>query len=290
MNSQIPKNALKVCLRQFREKLLIEKHLSKSTLDCYERDIRKFIDYCSKDLSRITLDDFSSYSLRLKSESYAFSSLCRFFFSIKRFFKFLKSESIIKENFLHAVEVPKKRVEIPSVLSYEEIKLILDQPDLTKEEGLRDKAILETIYASGLKASEVCRVNVGDISNGFILIRGREKRFVPIGRMAIQAINDYLPRRKSSSNVLFLNKRRAPINRFLVWGIIKKYAKAAGITKTVSPNTLRHSFALHLLEGGMELVILQNFLGHADISITEKYLSLCLKEVQSKFNKYHRRR
>jgi integrase/recombinase XerD len=228
------------------------------------------------------------------------NSISRNFSSIKGFHEFLISEGITEHDPLANFDRPKLSKRLPSVLSIEEIDLILAQPDMESHYGIRDRAILEMMYATGLRVSEVVTIRNSNsnllFDSGLIRVfgKGSKERVVPIGQSAIEYINLYLREsriilrsKKNSTDVLFLNHHGKKLSRASIWEMIKKYSKSADINKNVHPHTFRHSFATHLLEGGADLRAVQEMLGHSDISTTQIYTHIdreYLKEVHKSFH------
>ncbi len=278
-----------------------EKGLSQNTIESYERDILSLLQFIKnksvhtfEEIEEQHLIDFLSY---LKSKSYATSTIARTFVACKVFFRFLKKEGIVSKDVTFYLNTPKLWQLIPEVLSIEEVELLLKECDPENEEGALDLAILELLYASGLRVSEVCSLKISDVDDFFVKVmgKGRKERVVPLGKKAIEAIDHYLihfrdSHQETRHEMLFLNKRGKPINRVTIWKMIKKYAKMAGIVKNISPHTLRHSFATHLLDNGADLRIIQECLGHASIGTTDRYTHISKKKLQQSFDSFHPRK
>lgn len=277
-----------------------EKGLAANTIEAYHRDVLSFIDFLESHLVReiqeTTQNHIINFLALLNAKSYATSSICRNLISVKVFLRFLKREGILTHNPALYVETPKLWQLIPDVLSLSEVEALLQQPNSVHEEGARDKAILELLYASGLRVSELCGIKINDIGdeNLRVLGKGKKERIVPLGKHAIAAIDHYLMHYRSQFNsdelpILFLSKRGNPMHRITIWRMIKIYAKNAGITKNISPHTLRHSFATHLLDNGADLRVIQEMLGHASISSTDRYTHISKVHLQKSFNEFHPR-
>lgn len=276
-----------------------EKGLAQNTLEAYQRDITSFTSFLeSQGISDITLMDqqhIISFLAKMKSANYATSSICRALIAIKVFCRFLKRDGIIKTNIALYVETPKLWQLIPEVLSSQDVDLLLSQPNTNNALGARDKAILETLYASGLRVSEVCTLGIYDVDDDYVRVMGKgsKERVVPIGKQAIAAIDHYLGYRcqwdSKKETSLFVTKTGKPIDRFSVWRMIKQYAKQAGIEKPISPHTMRHSFATHLLDNGADLRVIQEMLGHANIRSTDRYTHISRSHLLEAFKKFHRR-
>lgn len=276
----------------FTNYLRTEKSLSENTISAYSLDIDRFFKFCKeekfvsnlKNISEETVTDFLSYlhkSGNKTNNQYNSKSLARFISSLKSFFKYLESEKQVFVNPLENIETPKTKRILPDVLSIEEIELMFSKPDLSKKLELRDKALMETMYASGLRVSEVINLEISNIffNEGYVRIfgKGSKERIVPIGRTALKFITKYINesrinlKNKKSFDFLFLNFRGSKLSRMGILDIIKKHCLSAGIKKSVHPHTLRHSFATHLLQGGADIRIIQEMLGHSDISTTQIY-------------------
>lgn len=286
-------------LEDFSSYLLSEKGMSLHTLEAYRRDVRTFLDFLERghvcrreDIEQQHIIDFLTLK---KSQSYAPASISRAFIAIKVFFRFLKREGLITQNCTVLLETPKVWQLIPDVLSVEEMELLLNQPDTQSRVGVRDRAILEVLYSSGLRVSELCQLKIRDVDDHYVRIKGKggKERIVPIGTKAIEAIDRYLAFRDGEENAnqeaLFVGPRNRPIDRVAVWKLIKRYSCQAGITKTIFPHTFRHTFATHLLDNGADLRVIQEMLGHASISSTDRYTHVSCTHLQEAFQKFHPR-
>lgn len=273
-----------------------ERGLSKNTLEAYGRDLRTFASFLLeqeiKDVRKISEKEIIAFLSKQKSKSYASSSLCRSLIAIKVFFRFLKREKLIEKDVAILLDTPKVWQLIPEVLTIDEISALLNVPDVTIEKDARDKAILEILYASGLRVSEVCGLNISDINDGFVRVvgKGNKERLVPIAMSAVASVDYYLLHfRKFESEALFLNARGKRIDRIYVWSMIKRLSQKARIQKRISPHTLRHSFATHLLENGADLRIIQEMLGHANIATTDRYTHISQQHLSDAFSAFHPR-
>ncbi len=268
-----------------------EKGLSPKTLEAYGRDLRFFAHFLGEmKVGDVTSEKIIFYFQSLKEKGIASSSLCRALVAVKVFFRFLKRERISNDNPTLFLESPKMWQLIPEVLTVSEVTRLLEAPDRESAEGARDRAILQVIYASGLRVSELCGLSIGDVSDHQIRVRGkgRKERVIPIAASAVQAVDDYLARfRKEGEGALFLSRGGRPMSRITVWERVKFYAKKAGITKKISPHTLRHSFATHLLENGADLRVIQEMLGHSHIATTDRYTHVSRKHLHEAFAKFH---
>jgi len=279
-------------IKLFVNYLKLEKSLSDNTINSYVFDLKLFSLYLdenskinsSKEISEKTLIDFISYlgnHLNKREKNYSEKSIYRMISVLKSYFKYLVIEDIIADNPAENLDTPKISRLLPSVLTIDEVNKMLDAVDINKKPGLRDRAILETMYASGLRVSEVISLEINNIffDDGFLRIfgKGSKERIVPIGKSALNFIEKYynserlLTKNKYSLNFIFLNFRGRKMTRMSVWNIVKKYSSLAGIKKEIHPHTLRHTFATHLLEGGADIRIIQEMLGHSDISTTQIY-------------------
>jgi integrase/recombinase XerD len=213
----------------------------------------------------------------------------------KVFFRFLKKEGEISLDLGRYFESPKIWQLIPEVLSCEEVESLLAQPKVDDFQGARDRAILELLYATGMRVSELCALRICDLNDTFVKVRGKGKkeRVVPVGRKAIEAVDYYLTHYrtevKEDNAPLFVSPRGKPIDRVTIWSRVKVYAKSAQIGKSISPHTLRHSFATHLLENGADLRLIQDMLGHEDIGTTDRYTHVTGNRLKTAFNKFHPR-
>ncbi|HQY21341.1 MAG TPA: site-specific tyrosine recombinase XerD [Ignavibacteria bacterium] len=272
--------------------LIIEKSLSENTLFSYRSDLERFIKYLNeiKKISNVKEIDDNIINQFLKhlnkhgdknEKKYSDKSVARFISTLKSFFKYLESEDVISINPVEELESPRTSRTLPEVLTIEETELLLSMPDENDKLGLRDKALLETMYASGLRVSETSDLETGNIffDEGYLRVigKGSKERIVPIGDIALNFIVKYINESRSllkkskSGNIIFLNFRGGKLSRMGILNIINKYSNLAGIKKNVHPHTLRHSFATHLLKGGADIRIIQEMLGHSDISTTQIY-------------------
>jgi integrase/recombinase XerD len=273
-----------------------ERGLAKNTLQAYLGDLVHFVEFLKKhqidDLKKISEETIISFLSCQKNRQLASSTLCRFLVSLKVFFRFLKKERLIQDDVTLLLDTPKIWQLIPDVLSIKEVEQLLAAPDLMIEKGARDKAILEVMYASGLRVSEVCQLNVSDLDDDFVRVQGKggKERLVPIAKSAVKAVDHYLVHFHHSDHAaLFLTNRGLRIDRIYVWRQIKMYAKQAGIHKRISPHTLRNSFATHLLENGADLRIIQEMLGHAHIATTDRYTHISNQQLFDAFSAFHPR-
>lgn len=283
-------------LKEFLDYLSSERGLSQNTIQAYNRDISAFISFLQslgKTVQEVTEDQLASFLEFLLKQKYAPTSRGRALIALKVFFRFLKREGLLTENPAFYISSPKLWQMIPEVLSEEEVLSLLSSPDRSTEEGSRDAAILELLYSSGLRVSELCSLKIKDVEDTFVKVlgKGSKERLVPIGEPASEALDHYLGqwRMDGEQPELFLNKKGKGITRQNVWSLIKFYAKACSLQKDVTPHTLRHSFATHLLNHGADLRIIQELLGHASISSTERYTHVSKSHLSEAFNRCHPR-
>ncbi len=285
-------------VEEFLVYLAAEKGAAKNTSDAYRRDLALFWRQLEKEgiqsFQDVREKELVSFLAFLKGQSYASSSICRALVAIKTLFRFLKKEGKIKEDVTHYLDSPKMWQLIPEVLTMEEMERLLAAPESTTPEGARDKAILEVLYASGLRVSEVCGLNIHDLDDSFVRVKGKggKERVIPIAKVAIDAVDHYLVNFRQGAEeekALFLSTKGKRIDRVTVWKRVKFYAKKADIQRKISPHTLRHSFATHLLENGADLRVIQEMLGHASVATTDRYTHVSQKHLQAAFESFHPR-
>jgi integrase/recombinase XerD len=289
-------DSLSRCRSDFLDYIASEKGLSSHTIEAYGRDIQCFADFIQKkEWKEVTPEEIHKFMSFLKEKDYASSTICRMLVAVKVFFRFLKKEGEISLDLGRYFETPKMWQLIPEVLTMEEVDALLAQPKKEDPQGARDLAILELLYASGMRVSELCSLRLNDLNDTFVKVRGKGKkeRIVPVGKKAIEAIDHYLLKFRGEMREehapLFVSSRGKQIDRVTVWSRVKAYAKAAGIEKEVSPHTLRHSFATHLLENGADLRLIQDMLGHEDIGTTDRYTHVTGNRLKKAFNTFHPR-
>lgn len=278
--------------------LTVEKGLSQNTLEAYGRDIRKFSDYLHENGSSIrgfSKNDIDSYLNHLNDAGKGSATRARHLASIRGLCKFMLMEGMINENPVENRSTPKGWKRIPKVLGIEDVETLLSRPE--GKYSLRDSAILEIFYSSGLRVSELVNIRIRDINfeAGFITIMGKgsKERVVPVNEYTLGTIKKYIEElrpeilNKRTSHFLFLRKGGKPMTRQRVFQLVKKYSK--GLSSTVSPHTLRHCFASHLLDGGVDLRALQKMLGHTDISTTQIYTKVTPDRLRKVHKKYHPR-
>lgn len=286
--------------RDFSRYLLLERGLSEHTAKGYLVDVGHLLDYArshSVELTDIKQEDILSFLCEIHDMGISARSQARMIAGIRSFFRFMKMEGEIESDPSELVESPKIGRTLPDVLSVEEIDAMILAIPPGKPESLRNHAIIETLYGSGLRVSELVDLRLSRVSfdDGYMLVEGKgdKQRLVPLSPVASDLIKEYLPVRnagpikKEGSDILFLNRRGAPLTRVMVFYIIRDLAASAGIKKKVSPHTLRHSFATHLLEGGANLRAIQEMLGHESIATTEIYLHLDRTRLRTELLEHH---
>ncbi len=290
------------CIAIFEKYLREEKKASANTLSSYLRDIRQFGEYLDShtdtDIVSATEDELSKYINWLKGNGKSVSTVSRCIASLKCFYSYFCLKQIISENPSTKL-VPDKGVhKLPQILTSKEVELLLEQPECTDAKGYRDRAMLELLYATGIRVTELINLNITDInlSAGIIRCHSRDKeRFIPMYAKAIKALSEYVSMVRPQmiampdEQALFVNVNGERMSRQGFWKIIKYYQKKANIDKDITPHTLRHSFAAHLLENGADIHAIQEMLGHADISSTQVYSQLVKKQLKDVYNKAHPR-
>lgn len=280
---------------RYHQYILAEKGLSPQTWESYLEDIQAFFNYfddkkTTNDLLETDLYEFLKYELSI---GHSVSTALRRLSSTRGFYLFLKKDGLFQGN-IPDIETPKKPKHLPNCLSEEEVEALLDAPDLTSPSGLRDKAMLETMYSSGLRVSELLKLGKGQVNltKGIITVfgKGAKERKVPIADYAIEYIRQYIKEvrnkgKNKESDYLFLSKQGKPLSRVYFFKQVKKYSELAGITTNVSPHTLRHSFATHLLNHGAQLRIVQGMLGHTNIATTQIYTHVSSEKLKSDYDK-----
>ena len=282
--------------------LEVERGVSRNTVQSYTTDLEKFSEHLKrikKTISNVEREDITEFLMVLKDSGLSSTTIARNLAALKTFWKFLVSEQIVRENIASVIETPRTWKKIPDVLNREEVERLLDAPPTKGWMGIRDRAILELMYASGLRVSEVKDLKKSNVNleAGFVKCSGKggKERIVPLGRHAERAISKYLGAsrerlsKKTQDDHLFLSKLGRNVSRQSIWKMIKKYALKSGIKKHITPHTLRHSFATHLLEGGAELRGVQEMLGHADISTTQIYTHINKDKLKKVHKEFHPR-
>lgn len=298
--------AWQIEIKQFKIFLRLEKSLSPNSIEAYERDITKLDQFLNAGENRIAAKDVDPDHIRkfleeLTGIGMESTSQARILSGIKSFFHFLLIEKIIGKDPSELIETPRLARKLPDVLSYDEIEKMLESDADTRKESARNKMILEVLYACGLRVSELVEVKISHIyfTEGYVRIigKGNKERLVPITAGTLKRITAYrnewrssVPQQKGFEDYLFVNRRGRKISRVMVFNIIKEMAKMSNIKKDISPHTLRHSFATHLIEGGADLRAVQEMLGHASITTTEIYTHLDRVFLAETVKKFHPRR
>jgi integrase/recombinase XerD len=287
-------------LKNYTDYLKIEKRYSTNTVEAYHRDISRFLHFAGEGpLESLDSTNIRSYLIKCLEEGGNSRSTARYLSSLKSFFNFLCEEKYLKDNPADILESPKLWRKLPNVISLDEVEALLACPDPKTLHGIRDKAMLEVLYATGLRVSELVSLKISDVDLqvGYLrsLGKGAKERVVPLGAIAQEAVQDYidLARRVllngNTAHELFITRLGRKMTRQGFWKILKAYGLKANIKSSVSPHALRHAFATHLLERGADLRSVQEMLGHADISTTQIYTHILADRMRSVHDKYHPR-
>ena len=285
-------------IRQALDFFRLERGLSANTIAAYGRDLRQFAaEFPSKSPLAVTRSEILDYLMKLKDDRLTASSIARKLVAIKVFYRFLIAQNLLKADPAGIIDSPRLWKGLPAVLDIEEVERLLKAADGRREKEMRDRAILELLYATGLRVSEVSGLKLSDLNQeaGFFRCVGKgvRERVVPVGRQAVKWVQKYLDRArekwkpKPEMKQIFVNRFGNPLSRQTIWMLIKHYAGEAGIKKEITPHTLRHSFATHMLQGGADLRVVQELLGHATISTTQIYTHVDrarLKAIHAKFH------
>lgn len=294
---------MKELIDTFLNYLSVERGLSLNTILSYRRDLHAYLDFVSRRhvdaLSKITKVDITNFMLNQKDRGLSANSIARRLAAIRMFHRFLARERVLENDPSSLVDSPKLWKKIPDTLSLNEVEALLDQPNIRDRQGSRDKAILETLYATGMRVSEAVNLKKADVNLDIGFLRcvgkGNKERIIPLGKKAASSINRYLESSRThflknkESEFLFLSRLGKKLSRQSMWKIIKRYAQAARIKKPMKPHILRHSFATHLLERGADLRSVQEMLGHSDISTTQIYTHINKERLKAIHKMYHPR-
>lgn len=270
-------------IKEFEHFLCNEKNASENTRLSYLRDLRQLSEYLNGSLENTSQEALEEYIHKQKALGKSSATLARNIASIKSFYRFLCDKGIMKENPAESLTIEKEKQKLPQILTSSEVEMLLCQPSCHDLKGYRDKAMLEVLYSTGIRVSELIDLNLADIhlDNGTITCRNKNKdRIIPLQPAALKALNEYLcfirnqMIRDSDSVKVFVNVNGAPMTRQGFWKILKSYQVKAGIEKNITPHTLRHSFAAHLLQKGTDIKSIQQILGHSDVSTTQVYSQL----------------
>ena len=296
-------------IESFLKYLAVEKGFSVNTVVAYRNDLYQLAEFAEKEAARrgvvpswadFNRQDMLSYLLDLKQRNYAVTTLARKVAAAKSFFSFMVAEGKIKSNPMENISSPKVGKPLPDAISISQVRQLIDQPTkLSTPEAKRDRAMLELLYASGMRVSELVSLNLNDIDTKDCYVRcfgkGNKERLVPIYQQAARAVEEYIAQvrpvlvHREIETALFVNQRGSRLTRQGLWQILKAYAKSAGLGKQVTPHTLRHSFATHMLSGGADLRSVQELLGHANISTTQIYTHLTSEHIRRTYDKAHPR-
>lgn len=294
---------MKQYLEEFLNYLFVERGLAKNTILAYQRDLAQYIRYCSKrkisDASHIKRQDITDYMQKQKAKGLSTGSICRSLAAVRMFHRFLVRERLSREDPTHLVETPKMWKRMPDVLTLPEIELMIKAAKGRQWSHLRNHAILELLYASGLRVSELVSLKIENVNTQIGYVRcigkGQKERIVPVGKKATEAVVNYLEKGRvkiissKADPILFVSRLGRKMSRQSIWKIIKACAKKANIKKEIKTHTLRHSFATHLLEHGADLRSVQEMLGHADISTTQIYTHVDRERLKSIHKQFHPR-
>ena len=290
-------------IRPFLDSLAIEKGLSPNTVLAYGRDLRRYAAYLERrkirSLDEVSRREIMDFLLHEKDRGLDPASIARALVALRMFHRFLAEEGKIVENVTDALESPKLWKRLPGYLTASEVERLLKAPNARRAQGIRDQAVLELMYATGLRASEVTTLKLSslDFQDGVVRIlgKGSKERIVPMGRKARESVRRYIAQgraewvKRSATEALFVTRQGKPMSRQSVWAILKKYAKTSGLRKKIYPHILRHSFATHLLENGADLRVVQELLGHADIVTTQIYTHVDQSRLKGIHQKFHPR-
>lgn len=294
---------LKRLLKEYEYYLKVTKRLAQNTIISYNIDLIEYIEFLEKNYSlrdpnRIEKQHIRNFVGRLKRKSNSASSVSRKLSAIRSFHKFMLLEKLVDENISLGISLPKKEKKLPVVLSVDEVDTLIEATHGDKPLNLRNRAMLELLYGAGLRITELLDLRLSDlhINMGFIDVigKGNKERIVPIGEEAAFALSEYITKgrihlKKIPGDILFVNSRGSEISRVGFYKALKKLAEKAGISKEISPHTLRHSFASHLLENGVDLRMVQELLGHEDISTTQIYTHISRKQLKAVYEEFHPR-
>lgn len=294
--------SMETLISSFIDFLENDKHLSLNTLQSYRRDIEQYISYLRgikiNDIKKTGKTTVITYLLHLKKIGRATSTISRNLASIRSFYQYLTKIKVKDDDPTNDLESPKVEKKLPQILSTQEVELLLDQPKCVDLKGYRDKAMLELLYATGIRVSELISLDLEDLNLDMGYVRcskGSRERVIPIGSLAIQALREYLAKARhlliqdQNQKALFVNINGGRLTRQGFWKIIKQYKNQAKINKDITPHTLRHSFAAHLLENGADLRAIQEMLGHSDISSTQIYAQIAKNKIRDIYKKTHPR-
>lgn len=291
-------------IRKFIRYLHKTKKASNNTEVSYERDLKKLQRYMEeeqhvKEWSEVTVTNLNSYMLYLEREKFAASTISRNVASVRAFYQYMYKKGIVPADISGELKPPKIEKKMPDILTVQEVDLLMEQPETNSPKGIRDKAMLELLYATGIRVSELIHLKQEDVNMKMSYIRcteGNKERIVPFGNTAKQAMALYLENgrkalmKNNECEEFFVNCSGKAMSRQGFWKVLKSYAKEAGIDVDITPQTLRHSFATHLIQNGADLKSVQEMLGHADISTTQVYLNMSINKMREVYTKAHPRK
>ncbi len=294
---------METIIEEYLKFIQIEKGLSENTIGAYRIDLKKYQLYMQEQkIAHIGFIDRQTIQECLGSlidQGASAKSIARFISTIRSFHQFALREKYAAKDPTVLIETPKYEKKLPDVLDVEEVIQLLETPDLTKNNGYRDRTILELLYATGMRVTELIQIEIDDVNliMGFVKVfgKGNKERIIPLGDTVIEYLDTYINNvrpqllKKTVTNVLFLNLHGRPLTRQGIWKLIKQYGLRANINKTLTPHTLRHSFATHLLENGADLRAVQEMLGHSDISTTQLYTHVSKTQIRQMYNQFHPR-
>lgn len=294
---------METIIEEYLKFIQIEKGLSENTIGAYRRDLKKYQLYMQEQkIAHIGFIDRQTIQECLGSlidQGASAKSIARFISTIRSFHQFALREKYAAKDPTVLIETPKYEKKLPDVLDVEEVIQLLETPDLTKNNGYRDRTILELLYATGMRVTELIQIEIDDVNliMGFVKVfgKGNKERIIPLGDTVIEYLDTYINNvrpqllKKTVTNVLFLNLHGRPLTRQGIWKLIKQYGLRANINKTLTPHTLRHSFATHLLENGADLRAVQEMLGHSNISTTQLYTHVSKTQIRQMYNQFHPR-
>ena len=288
-------------LKHFFDFLENDKKLSENTLQSYKRDLkqfRRYLEACEIHYNRVKEEDIKDYIKELQEEGKKPSSISRCIASIRSFYQFVLKNKKVKVDPTQNIQSPKIEKRVPSILTSKEVELLLDQPKDIDLKGIRDKAMLEFAYATGMRVTEMISLNIDDVNleEGYVICKhGNKERNIPLGNMSLKALREYVEEARdilvktAEEEALFVNINGSRLTRQGFWKIIKFYKEQAHITKDITPHVLRHSFATHLLQNGADLKAIQSMLGHSDISSTQVYMQFQDEGLKNVYRKAHPR-
>ena len=295
-------NKVNTYVKEYTSFMTDIRHKSLNTVESYKRDVTQYISYLDgtgvTDISSTTKTTVLSYLLYLQKEGRASSTVSRTLASLRSYYLFMMQNGVVKSNPTSNLEAPHVEKKIPKILSGEEVELLLEQPKNCDNKGIRDKAMLELLYATGIRVSELINLDVSDVNVPMSFVRckgGKKERIIPMGHQAKDALENYINNvrkymvKDENETALFVNCSGARLSRQGFWKLIKYYQHIAGIETDITPHTLRHSFAAHLLENGADLHSIQEMMGHADISSTQVYSRMMNSKIKDVYAKAHPR-